>query len=86
MCFSAFAVTWSDLCLILCDDWTRNLVVRGRVGERGRSGPGDGAGGGGGEGEGGRASVTVGRMPLSDSFCTHVSKEILYFYALYIDK
>ena len=49
MCFRTFAVTWSDLCLILSDDWTPNLVVRGRVGERGRSGPGDGAGWGGGE-------------------------------------
>ena len=43
-------------------------------------------GGGGGEVGGGRAGATVGRMPLSDSSCTHVSKENLYFYALYIDE
>ena len=58
----------------------------GGLGREGGVDQGTGRGGGGGEGEGGRAGVTVGRMPLSDSFCTHVSKEILYFYALYIDK
>ena len=58
------------------------------VGGLGREGGVDhGAGrGGGGERGGGRAGVTVGRMPLSDSSCTHVSKENLYFYALYIDE